>query len=41
MFGLSLGLLLGSKPGKIGTLVKDLHREGSRVTIGMWDEGQL
>ena len=41
MFGMSLGLVLGSKLGSIGTLVKDLHRGGSRVTIGMWDEGQL
>ena len=37
VFGLSFGLLLGSKPGSIGTLVKDLPREGSRLAIGMWD----
>ena len=39
MFGLSLGLLLGSKPRSIGILVKDLPRRGSRVTIGVWDQG--
>ena len=38
---MSLGLLLGSKPGSIGTLVKDLPRGGSRVAIGTWYEGQL
>ena len=37
MFGMSLGLVLGSKSGSIGTLVKDLPREGSRVTIVVWD----
>ena len=37
VFGLVLGLLLGSKPGSIGILVKDLPSGGSRVTIGVWD----
>ena len=34
---MSLGLVVGSKSGSIGILVKDLPRGGSRVTIGVWD----
>ena len=34
-------VVIVSKPGSIGTLVKDLPWGGSRVAIGTWYEGQL